>query len=159
MRSASSYNLKDKECRYHPQETCKQMACPNRWPLPTALRHYFFLGGVNQMLYRLPVFSTGPAIMKRPLRGQIWTPTPNPFFLLRISVCNKVPNGDSYKGEPRRGKSRSHCNLQAFHFLNNENQVFSLRLFLPPTFTHGRSADVGCGGVKLEKAMGARMLN
>ena len=58
-------------------------------------------------------------------------PPPQPQnSLLRTSVCNQVSHGNSYKGEPGRGKNCSHCNFQDFHSLSKENQVSLARTFL-----------------------------
>ena len=50
--------------------------------------------------------------------------------LLRISVCNQVSNGNSYRGEPGRCKKSSHCSFEDFHSLSKENQVSLVRTFL-----------------------------
>ena len=56
-------------------------------------------------------------------------PTPTPEFLTEdfLSVGDQISNGNSYKGEPGRGKNCSHCSFQDFHFLSKENQVSLVR--------------------------------
>ena len=56
--------------------------------------------------------------------GSDLDPPPQPQnSLLRISVCHQVSNGNSYYGEPGRGKRSSQCSFQNFCSLSKESQA------------------------------------
>ena len=62
-------------------------------------------------------------------------------FYCGISVCNQVSNGNSYEGEPGRGKNCPHSCFQDFHSHSKGNQVSLVRIH----FSHPE-ADAGGGG-------------
>ena len=81
------------------------------------------------------------------IRGSDSDPHPQPQnSLQRISVCNQVSNGNSYEGEPGRGKNCSHCSFQDFDSLTKGNQVSLVRIFFCHPESEGKLSDVGVGG-------------
>ena len=85
--------------------------------------------------------------IKISIEDPILTRTPNSrIFLLRISVCNQVSDGNFYLGEPGRSKNCSHCNFQDLCSPSKEDQVSLLRIFFSDPESDGKSLDVGVGG-------------
>ena len=82
-------------------------------------------------------------------RGSKFDPHPQPqISLVRISVCDQVSNGNSYWGEPGRGRNGSHCSFQAFHSLTKENQVSLVRTFLSDPGSESKNTRLGGWGWK-----------
>ena len=62
-------------------------------------------------------------------------PNPRIPYNTTIPVCNQVSNGNSYQGEPGRGKNCSHCNFQ----------VSLLRICPSPTQSQMENQTLGSG--------------
>ena len=80
-----------------------------------------------------------------PLRIKFSPPPPAPEFLSK-DFCNQVSNGNSYRGEPGRGRNFSHCRFQDFNSLSKGSQVSLVRIHFSCPESDGKSADVGGAG-------------